>query len=161
MDVLYKFVVLLIALYGAILSTYTHFIEKRRKLVVQLVLQKPDYEGARREFCIVIRNPGYQAASIYKFGLLDKRNKNIKGLSYTQEPPYDLLPGHSSDHAIYRGDMVKRLEKHGCSGEVRIRGYCMDGLGKSYKSKPFALNLDDWGKPSSAKVTVFPNNITQ
>ena len=142
-------VALLIALYGAVLSTYTLVSsrrDKRRQVKVELstgfLATGPDLSAAM--LFIGISNPGHITVTLNIPGI---QLPNRETLVFPDPPsdvrfPHELAPGKGCRVWTPLADLAERLKEKGFSGKVKLVGFCTDAVGTTCKGKSWKLNVD-------------------
>ena len=157
----------LIALYGAVLSTYQLLdsrAEKARHLDVSLYFDAPIAKGVQYPKGLVFKamNPGYREVTVAGVGLIlpdGSRKWFVRGSDNWQFPnsiaPGDngwiLLGGH--DLATICDYVAHRAFTITFNGTVPLIGFCQDGEGRVYESAPLQLNIEDALKLARAQAT--------
>ena len=135
----------LVALYGALLSTYNLISsrrDKRRRVKVELsvgVLQ------GTLVLLFEVSNPGHIAVTIQPPRLqLPKRGGTIVFPTPRSDVqfPHDLSPGTKCTVWTSPAKLANQLKENGFSGKVNLVGFCKDAVGTTHKSKRLELDLD-------------------
>ncbi|NIN66193.1 MAG: hypothetical protein GTO63_16165 [Anaerolineae bacterium] len=144
----------IVALYGAVLSTctavvsgylaYCRWREKRPDIRVSISM------GVRydTEYVFVdASNPGERAVVIRSKGFfLPKRKERFVPRDYGADfvEPCELLLEHSRQWRVAASSLADELRSMGLSGEVQLVGFYEDQVGRTYKSKPFKFDVDEY-----------------
>jgi len=144
---------LLIAVYGAILSTYSVLSrrqEQKRKLKVLLeygVTLNP-LSQARPPLMLILSalNTGKKTVTLTMMGLIlptkDKKYFDfLRPNSYVCFP-HDLLEGKSCSVYIEPKELADGLKQEGYSGKISLKGYYKDALGGKYESKSVIFDIE-------------------
>lgn len=144
----------MVALYGAVLSTYNVVAqrnEKRHQLRVHLSFGFNVYGtpgGGSTLGPTVLsaeaRNPGYRTVTITSVGLqLPNRRQMFLDLqSLTPPLPYDLEPGRNYVAWVEEKTVAETLKAEGLSGTVKLRGFYADALGSRFWSKSIKFHCN-------------------
>jgi len=147
-------ITLLIASYGAILSTYSVWSkrkEQKRELKVLLrygVVSNPILSHRPLPMLFISAlNTGKKTVTLTSMGLiLPRKDKNyftfIRPNSHASFP-HDLLEGKSCDVWIETKELAENLEQEGFSGKIKLKGYYGDAIGRRYKSKSINFDIDE------------------
>jgi hypothetical protein len=139
-------IIALVALYGAILSTYTLITQLRRdRFRVRVQISRGIFPLASGNEMVFLSasNPGQKAVTLDFFGFIlpDKQRLLFPNFQSNREFPYELLPGKSCKIWIELTDVVSTLKKYRFTGKVKLRGYYKDQVDNLYKSKPFKFDV--------------------
>jgi len=154
----------LIALYGAVLSTYQLLdsrAEKARHLDVSLYFDAPIAKGLQfqRGLCLKATNPGYQEVTVVAAGLLLPDGSRIlvqNRPSSDWQVPLRIPPGENRSVLWVGQDLstlCDRLVSRGFNGKVRLIGFFADGEDRSHKSTPLQFGIDEALKLVRAQAT--------
>lgn len=143
----------LIAIYGAILSTYNLVLKRREKShQVSVNLSSGFLTCGERlspyVLFIVASNPGHRTVTLDSVGirLPDKRQIVFPfsgRFGSDVQFPHDLTEGQSCRAWVDVKELTALLEE-GISGRIKLIGFYTDAIGGKYKSKPLKFNIDDW-----------------
>lgn len=142
-----------VAVYSAILSTYTHIARhrgKKRRLAVELSVGFGLYRGIGPGPTLLFlsaSNPGSRTVSLNSPGLLLPNKKKLVfpfHLGSDVDFPYDLHEGKACKMWIKTHTLANELKKEGFVGNIVLRGYYLDALGIIHRSKPFEFEIDKW-----------------
>ncbi len=141
----------LVALYGAILSTFNHLSqrkERQRRVTVRLsnaFLSNPAGVSPTM-LSIEASNPGHLSINLNSPGILfpDKRSLVFPHPQGTVNFPHDLAPGNNCTVWIEMKKVAHNLHDSGFKGKINLIGFYRDGIGKQYKSRKFKFNIDEW-----------------
>lgn len=144
-------ITLIIAVYGAILSTFTFWNtkqENKREIKVKAshgLIKKPT--GVTPPLVILTAmNTGRKTVSLTNTGLI-LPNKDRPYLIFTQPDsfvpfPHDLVEGKSCQVWLTAKELANDLVSEGYSGRISLRGYYRDAIGDEYRSKPMKFNIE-------------------
>lgn len=141
----------IVAVYGAILATYTQLAmrrEKKRRIAVELSFGFPEIPGiglGPQVLFLSASNPGDRSVSLNGSGLLlpDERTLVFPDPEGDVTFPCDLEEGKSCRVWIPTDTLARELRKAGLSGGVKLVGFYNDALGDRHKSKPIKFQIDD------------------
>lgn len=137
-----KLVTAIVAIYGAVLSTYNLVVTRRDKLrgvTVQLRFGfmpiGPDL-GAQMLF-IEASNPGHRPVQLTSVGLLlpDRRTIAWMQPQASRPLPAELSEGQSCSAWMPLEEVEQQLRRHGYKGKLKVRGFYDDALGKRHYSR--------------------------
>jgi hypothetical protein len=144
-------ITLLIALYGAILSTYSIWAsrqEHKRELKVRLSYGFSTSPLAPKGLLLIIEalNTGRKTITLSSMGLIlptkDKKYFTFLRPNSNVNFPHDLTEGKSCSVWISTKELSENLKLEGYSGEIKLIGYYGDAIGGRYKSKPIKFDID-------------------
>ena len=161
------FFALLIALYGAVLSTFQLLdsrAEKARRLDVSLSFDAPIAKGKQfqRGLHLTAVNPGYQVVTVDAAGLIlpDGSRLWFSRLSADLEFPHRIAPGDNArkpwagqDLATLCDSVALRTFTITSSGTVTLIGFYEDGEHRLHKSAPLPFNIEEARKLARAQAT--------
>lgn len=139
-----------VAVYGAILSTYNLLVargERTRQVTTTLSWGLlgigPEPVTA---FFLTAANPGRRTVTITGCHLLLPNRKQIvmPHAHGTVQLPYNLEEGKNCMFWFPVTEVVRSLISEGFSSEVSLKAVFRDALGKTYESKPFRGNIQEW-----------------
>lgn len=151
-----------IALYGAVISTYTLY-SRRPKVRVQTstsFIGEPGVGITSPLFLtMTAMNHGEKTVTLGYVGLnlpykslyhaLFRRREKLK-LQFAHPDelgcrlPYTLIPGSSFDYSQSFHNIAVSLLKSGYSGIIRVNAYYKDQVGNTYRTKKFSFDIDEW-----------------
>jgi hypothetical protein len=143
-------ITLLIAIYGALLSTYSVWTarqEHKREVKVELSygLKTNPISGVSPTLLILSAlNTGTKTVTLSSTGLILPRKKYL----FFPRPesnvtfPYDLPEGKSCSIWIATEELANDLKREGYSGRIALKGYYRDAIGGYYKSKSVKFNIE-------------------
>lgn len=145
-----EIVTISIAVYGAILSTYTILENRREKkphIKVELNFAVPlmDARPVDPLLSFSIMNIGSRLVTVNSIGLILPRNQYyffpyIEGdITF----PFGLGAGKSHHHWVDVAELAYRFKKEGYRGSIKLIGFYKDSLNNCYKSKDFKFHIDD------------------
>lgn len=144
----------LLAIYGALLSTYTFWAtrrDKRRRVDVAIsfgFLTLP--QGLSPEMMLIkYANPGHVTVTINSPGLELPDGRTLaffRGKTSDVTFPHALEPGKGCTIWNPAGDLVEQLVENGFSGTVRLVPFCRDQIGTTFKGKRYDFDLAYWRK---------------
>jgi len=155
-----------VALWGAVLSTYNTYQQRKMNkpnIKVELQNDRLDKTVGFNEYgfeipkavptiIFVAINKGQKIVTLDGFDLLLSDNGQInvdfqKGqLSYAQDHltfPYELLPGKRVNYHVYIEDIAQALREMGYSGKVKLTGNFKDQIGKVYSSNSYCVDIEN------------------
>jgi hypothetical protein len=150
-----------VALYGAVLSTYMFITQLRKekfRIKVKITMGFMSFVSGSTSNAMVFlsaSNPGQKAVvlSAQGFMLPDKRSMVFPNAQTNVTFPYELLPAKSCQIWIEAREIAETLKSHGFSKKVKLIGFYRDQLDKVYKSKPYKFDIDEWGKAERRERT--------
>ncbi len=148
-----EIITILIAIYGAILSTFNRITQWRNnmfRLNVKIKWVMPEPLGDLREptVFLVASNPGKRIITLSSCGFFAPDNKKLPFIfrESTLNFPYELESGKSCKEIFTAREIATELDMAGYNGEIELVGFYSDGLDRKYKSKLWKFNIDDWEK---------------
>ena len=144
----------LVALYGAIISTYTLYSqrkEKTRQVNVKLTtgfLTSINGGHSPPVLFLEASNPGHIPVNLTSPGIIlpDKINIVFPIPLSDVRFPYDLMPGKSCRVWVDLKGLASDLRNKGYSGNIKLIGFYRDAIGKEHKSKKYKLDIESWVK---------------
>jgi hypothetical protein len=143
----------IVALYGAILSTYTFIVQRRdAKPAVKTKLTNGfldlGHDLSNPMFLIEAANDGNHVVTLSSVGMIlpDKRQLILTRPRSNIQLPYELKPGTNCTVWIEIVEVAHRLREQGFRGKVKLVGFYLAQTGVKYKSKPYKLDIDSWLK---------------
>jgi len=142
----------IVAVYGAILSTYNLIIKRRENtrqvnvtLTWGLLSNMPE---PITMFFLKAANPGKRTVTLTEchIELPDKSQLVMPYSQGTINFPHDLEEGRDCTVWFSVGEVVQVLLSKGYTGNLSIRAVYRDALGREYKSKPFKGKVSEWSK---------------
>lgn len=145
-------ITLLIAIYGALLSTYsiwTRRQEHKREVKVELsygITRSPLLEVSPLMLILSALNTGTKMVTLTSMGLILPR-KDKKYLTILQPEsnvtfPYELLEGKNCSVWIGIEKLAKDLKHEVYSGKIDLKGYYKDAIGNEYRSKSVKFDIE-------------------
>jgi len=146
----------LVALYGAILSSYNALAarkEKRPQVRVSVsfgvkVCGSPLIGGEAGPPLLFVEasNPGRRTVTLSSLGLLlaKKRQLFLDPHSEGMPFPYDLEPGKSYRMWVAASRLASWLKQEGLQGKVKLVGFYDDAVGNRYRSRKLSFNCEKW-----------------
>lgn len=149
-----EIITILLAIYGAILSTFNRIAQWRNNIFrVNVKIKwgaKPLPAGGLSELMVILiaTNPGRRAVTISSYGFFAPDNNTLcfPNRMTTLNFPYELTPGKSCEEIFIARDLANELKNIGYEGEIELMGFYGDELDKTYKSKPWKFNIDEWAE---------------
>jgi len=141
-------ITLMIAVYGAILSTFTIWDtrhEHKREIRVRLSYGFSTHPLAHGLLLInEALNTGRKTVTLSSMGLILPNKKFYTFLQPNSNVsfPYDLPEGKNCSVWIETKELAENLKNEGYSGEVKLIGYYGDAIGGRYKSEPFNFDIN-------------------
>ena len=145
-------VIALVALYGAVLSTYTliqNNKEKRRQLKVHITKRFPVSKQGQilkpDGIIIQMKNPGYKKVTVVDSQIMLPKGEPIIFVSPIGNVrfPYEIEEGKECVVHIELQKVISGATKLGYSGDVKLKAKVIDGAGDRYISNKLKLNLDE------------------
>ena len=139
-----------VAIYGAVLSTYTLLInrrESRRRINVKLtwgvVGDTPD---PRTVFFLTASNPGRRSVTLHGFHL---RLPNGKQFVFAPPPgapvfPHEVREGKQCAVWVPVREVVRALMKERFTGKVKLVAVFRDSIDQEFQSKSFKGTIEKW-----------------
>ena len=146
-----------VALYGAVLSTYTlvqNRREKRRHIGVAIsngfIPRGADLGPAM--LLIRVTNPGHRAVTIQCPSLRLPTGGSVVFLEPQSDVsfPHELAEGKNCTVWTEIGVVSEQLANHGHTGTVKLVAECDDAVGTTYRSKQWLFQVDAGGPGSAA-----------
>jgi hypothetical protein len=138
---------MLVALYGALLSTYNVVADwRRKKRVIKLSFASglapgtwADHKRAIRLY-LTAANAGHRPIMVRSFGLILPNGTKIRfPVDGSEVPlPYELTEGSSCVVWADDGEVGEYLARNGYEGSVWVTPYCEDGLGVHHLGEKFS-----------------------
>ena len=147
-------ITLLIALYGAILSTYSIWSrrqEQKRKLKVSLNygLTLNLLSQGKPPLMLILSavNIGKKTVTLTMMGLI-LPTKDKKYLAFLHPNslvsfPYDLIEGKSCSVYAEPKEVANELKQLGYSGKINLKGYYKDAIGSKYISESLKFDVEN------------------
>lgn len=144
------------AFYGLVVSSYNlsmNIRKSRYRVKVTLkkgfvAIQSPTKDALDSEntFLLKAQNIGYRMVTLNSMGYkIPKIKKDLAILNPESNVrfPYELKEG--KDCIVWSNEsyIKEKLRKMGLSGNVKLIGIYVDGIGKEYRSKPLKYNIDN------------------
>ncbi len=144
--------VVIVAVYGAILSTYNFLIkfkERISKIKVKLGISLITHtQGNISDAQINISLHNHTTKPVVlnqpELFLPDGRKLILMNLQSESRFPNILEPGHSINSWNDLKSTAQSLKDEGFEGVIKIQAVVKDKLDKKYKSKKMKLNLNEW-----------------
>lgn len=142
-------ITLIIAVWGAALSTYMVISDYRknvRSIKVEVsygFLTRGNKVGSNL-LNITAVNTGYRDITLSSVGFIlnDESQLIILNPQGDVKFPHTLKGGKSCIIYKEQSNLAQQLKKNGLSGNVTIKGYYISATGKIYKSKPIQFNIE-------------------
>lgn len=141
-----------VALYGAVLSTYNLLAERRARLpqvkVRVYIGNVTHQDGSLSEDMVLLEaaNVGLCSVTLGSHGLRLSGGQAV--ISPRPEGdahfPHELLPGRSCTIWMRARDVAAEAGKFGYTGRVRVIGEYDSQTGQAFKSEPFELPVEGW-----------------
>lgn len=145
----------LVALYGAVLSTYSLIVarrDKKRRVSVSLSLGLIGFAGRESPTVVLIEasNPGDRAVTLQPgMIVLPNGSQVVPKHSNSSVPfPHELPEGKSCTCWIETDELARLLHEQGYRGQVKLIGAFRNALGTQYRSKPIKFSVEQWRKAS-------------
>ena len=139
----------LVALYGAVLSTYTLISsrrDKRRRVKVELAEGFLTTEADPRTTMLFIRisNPGHIPVTLQRPGIQLPNGATWVSRSQPTDAhfPHELRPGQARAVWTPLAVFANQLKGEGFSGEVNLVGFCRDAMGTIHRGKRWKFDVD-------------------
>ena len=143
----------LVAVYGAIASTYSLLIrhmEKATRIRVDIKLgfvSFPSGHTSEPMLFLSAANSGGKRVTLASQGFLlpQKRGRLISANPFRSvDFPHELAPGKSCEIWLAARGIAEQLRANGFSGSVKLVGFYRDQVGNEYTSKPYKFETDRW-----------------
>ena len=144
-------ITLIIAIYGAILSTYSIWNarkEHKHEIKVELAYGFSTNPLSPKGLLLILSalNIGRKPVTLSSMGLI-LPSKDIKYYTILRPNsnvsfPYDLPEGKRCSVWIGTKELAENLKHEGFSGEINLRGYYGDAIGGKYKSKKLKFDIE-------------------
>ncbi len=143
----------IVALYGAILSTYTVIeskSDKQRNIKIKLyngfLTLGPELQLSDPMLLIEAINPGNRSVTLNTVGirLPDKRTVAIPAPNSHQTFPYALEEGQNCVVWLPMHEFAKDLKNSGYKGILQLMGFYRNQIGEEYYSNRFPFDVDEW-----------------
>ena len=143
-------ITLIIAIYGAVLSTYSVLISKQQyKREIKVVLsygfiRNPLSQVSPTMLFIAAHNTGEKTITLTSMGLLlpNKKYLNFLRPDSNVSFPHELLAGKDCNVWVTTKELAEDLKREGLSGKVSLKGFYRDAIGGDYRSKSIKFNID-------------------
>lgn len=156
---------LILSLYGAILASYTFYVQQREKhpriktkLYIVRMMSKFTFSAPERysgellmmeaanhgRVPVTLSGVSYQIVGEDRAAFLVDPFMDIK-------LPYELLPGKSCKVWLKADDFAADLKKDGYSDKVNMVAIFHDELGRNYKSDPFIFDMGSYLKAQGTR----------
>ncbi len=145
-------ITLIIAVYGAMLSTYTVWNarqERKREIKVKMTygfIKSPITGVSPLMLMLTAMNTGRKTVSITNMGfILPNKDREYLILLQPQSNvtfPYDLAEGKSCQVWDTAKELAEDLIREGYSGRISLKGYYKDAIGNEYRSKPMKFSIE-------------------
>jgi hypothetical protein len=147
-----------VAIYGAILATYSLLKdrrERRRVLKVRLWTAIPVSANGAGDPLLMIgaANPGERVVHVVGAGFKVVRPKQSFALFQPQSDvrfPHALEEGKSCSVWLESRNVATQLRGLGYAGTVRLVGYFQDAVGTQHFSKALRFDIEAWSKARTA-----------
>lgn len=146
----------LVAVYGAALSTYNLIAARRDhhrtvRVFLKRGLAAPGHEP-EPVFILEAVNPGQRSVTLTSCGLLLPNRKTflIPRPPGSATFPHELTDGKSCTILFPLRDVVRALQQEGFNRQVSVRAVFTDALGKDHLSKRVKGSVSDWAKAAHA-----------
>jgi len=145
-------VTIIVAVYGAILSTYNFLVERRKHRpsvnvkISQGFLSSGAGDVSDLMLFLSASNPGEKAVTLasHGFELPNKKNLVFPRAQSDVTFPCELLPEKGCQVWMPVLDVARALRSEGFSGKVKLVGFYRDQVGRTHRSKPYEFNVDEW-----------------
>jgi sRNA-binding regulator protein Hfq len=142
-------ITLLIALWGAVLSTakvlydYSRNICRLKVYLAYGFLTQGNIVGPDT-ISISAMNIGYRDVTLNSMGFILPDEKYIMIIEPQSNVkfPYTLSEGKECSVSKMQKQLAKELRKHGYSGKIKLRGYYRSAIGTIFKSKPVDFDIE-------------------
>jgi len=140
-------VTVLVALYGALLSTYNAYTarkQSRHQIDVKITFGWLTYGRNLSDDMVMVgaSNPGHRAVTLTSVGFLLPDGRQLALMSEGSKPlPHHLSEGTSIQHWIPRHELTETLRKQRLSDPVKLRGFYNDAVGACHLSKSISFKL--------------------
>jgi len=144
-------IITLIAVYGAILSTYTIWNarkEHKREIRVELAYGFSTHPLSPKGLLLILTalNTGSKTVTLTSMGLIlprkDKKYCTFLRPNSNVSFPYDLPEEKNCSVWIDTKELAENLKQEGYSGEINLKGYYGDALSGKYESKQLKFDIE-------------------
>jgi len=94
-------------------------------------------------------NPGSKAITLSSWGLALPNRKHLgfpNPLGSDVQFPHELAPETSCSVWVEAKEIARAMKTEGYSDKAKVVGFYRDQVGRTYKSKPFEFDVEDWPK---------------
>lgn len=143
-----EIITIVIATYGALLSTYTLIAQirkKSRRLKVTLSQGFLETLGEVSDSILILEcsNPGHIDITVTGHAICPPgKYQLIFGTEH--QLPHTLAPGEPLILWFPTKEVASSLKRRNFTGTVKIRGVIREATGKSYRSKSLKFNVEEW-----------------
>ena len=143
----------LVAAYGSILATYTaiaRWREKRARINVKISLGFITQRSTGPSEPMVIlsaSNSGSKAITLSSWGLVLPNRTHLSfpyPLGSDVRFPHELSPETSCRVWVAAKETARVMRAEGYSDKAKVVGFYRDQVDRTYKSKPFEFDVEDW-----------------
>lgn len=144
-------IALIIATYGAIVSTYSVWNarqQNKREVKVSLNYGLILLHQQLPRLILSAKNTGNKTVTLSSMGLILPRKKNNLFTPIRPDTmglvtfPHDLDAGKDCSVYFELKNLAEELRLEGFSGKINLKGYFRDAIGNTYKGKPFKFEID-------------------
>ena len=143
----------IVAIYGALLSTYTLLANRKEKLRqvnidLSFGIPTPNLALGSRVILMTIANPGSRSITVSSalVWLPNKKQLLLSDQRSNITYPHTLQEGNNCLLWVDPYEIAAICSEEGFTGKVKLLGIVKDALGKTYKSKPFVFNVESWAR---------------
>ncbi len=137
-----------IAIYGALLSTYTAIDRlKENKVKIESELRLGFILPSNKQLVFLSAgNHGRKpvSMSIGLFTTPDGSSFIAEGIGENPKMPCEISPGQKCEVWLEANLVADFLAGQGSNGRVKLGGMFNDQLGRSYKAKPLEFDIEKW-----------------
>jgi hypothetical protein len=140
-------VAVIVAAYGAGLSSYNTYIARKQsqhQIAVKVTFGWLTNGPNLSEDMLMVEasNPGHRAITLTSVGFLlrDGRQLALLDPQGSKSLPHHLAEGTNIMHWIPMREMSDTLHKNGLTGKVKLRGFYKDAVGATHQSERASFN---------------------
>ena len=143
----------IVAIYGALLSTYTLLANRKEKLRhinidLSVGIPTPNLALGSRVILMTIANPGSRPVTVNSalIWLPNKKQLLLSDHWSNITYPHNLQEGNNCLLWVDPYEIAAICSEEGFTGKVKLIGVVKDALGKTYKSRSFVFDVESWAR---------------
>lgn len=145
-------IIAVVAVYGAVISTYTLITQQKKdrpNLNVKVkwgLIPFTNGDVSEPQLFIEALNRGHTNITLSGQGFILPDNKTIVDPipKSNVKFPHELKAGKGCSIWMDVIETAYKLKSNGYSGKIDLIGFYRDQIDITYKSKPFSFNIDEW-----------------